>query len=71
MTPFEELIEGMRILFRLYPNANTGAEHDLFYVYADNMSEDGMPTLDEGVRDGLNELGFHWDNENLHWYYFT
>ncbi len=72
MTLLEQLIEGLRILSRHYPNANTGAEHDQFYIYSDDMyDEDGNSKLDEEVKGWLDKFGFHWNEEEHYWYTFT
>jgi hypothetical protein len=68
MTRLQEFIEALTILGRYDSEAQTGADHDQFWIYGRKIKGHMVSPIDTAL---LSELGFEWDAEYEGWRRFT
>lgn len=68
MGRLEKFVAAFQVFAKYDPNANTGAEHDEFYVYGRELLPEKMDTADL-VR--LLDLGWSWCEDVDGWRRFT
>lgn len=68
MAKIGDVMEGLKILLKYYPDGDVCAEHDI--VYAGDGPDNGKKVNKED-RKTLEELGWHIDSETESWSHFT
>ena len=77
-TIVQECIEGMTILSGFGDNQDLCAEHDVIRILVRRDEADKnynhivkLDAIPEETATKLGELGWHWDEEECDWYFFT